>query len=99
MWRDLWGNKRNRPIIPGMDTASVTTASPLIVLSVNTAVLPAQVPVPLISHCVSHNTLRFCHLCFSLGSNMTVAIDRCSKIMEKQRQTLPDYWVHTELTF
>lgn len=49
--RDLWGNKRNRPITPGMDTVSVTTASPVKVLNVNTAVLPAG--VPLISHCVS----------------------------------------------
>lgn len=99
MERDLWGNKRNRPIIPGMNTGSVITASPLKVLSVNTAVLPPGVAVPLISHCLSLNTLRYCHLCFSLRSNVTVPIDRSNEIMEKQGQTLPDYWEHSELAF
>jgi len=94
MERDLWGNKRNRPIIPGMNTGSVTTASPLKVLSVNTAVLPPGEAVPLISHCLAQNTLRYCCLCFSLRSSVTVAIDRHNKIMEKQGQTLPDYWQH-----
>ncbi len=69
-----------------MDTVSVTTTSPLkpfFLLECLCLWFPIASP------------LWHCHHCFSLRSNVTVAIARYNKMMEKQGQTLSrTYWTY-----